>query len=439
MTFTAGTTAIPSDEITVSSSTTTLAPTSFERSVGYVGGADLGTDDSQGSADPNTVYNVQNNSRARELFGDDSELTRQITLAFSNGVGDVYAVAVPETQNTESFTATDTGTLSNVPVFDPNVQPEHEITEELSSTDITIVYDDTPPTPTDGINLNPITGEWAASSSTDYDIAYSYGDYTDAITAMANESPRVISVLTEDGGIATTMDGELSSDQQDFDFAHNISGLSPLGSEETTSDYVTGTETLSVTSNRTALVASSRAYTDSNETEEVRFSGVAAAMAAAKPLGNSVTSDTPSGIVSLRDNFSVQELSDLLANGVMAVGVYGGINVIQDRTTSTESGFQRLYSNEVVDEAVTRIHDESKRYIGEQSTETNIQNYLRRLRNQLLDLRDDEIPKLDGFNIDMEQQTDGDLDGVIVLDVVDIIDNITIDAVVGDILTVEVE
>lgn len=436
MTFTAGTSVIPSDEISVSYATTTLAPTDFERSVGYIGSADLSTD--QGTAEPNTVYQVQNSSQATNLFGEDSELTRQITLAFANGVGEVYATAVAKQSASETVSADNSGTLTESPVFDPNVNPSATIEETQASEEVHIVYDETPSAPDSGINLNPISRNFTAANSGDYTIEYQYGDFSDAIVAMTDESPRVISTLTEVESVYTQTDTELSEDQQNFDFAHNISGLSPVGSEESTTAYVSNTDPLGTESNRTALVASSRAYTDTAKTEEVRFSGVAAAMAAAKPLGTSITADEPDGIVSLRDNFSINEMSDLLDNGVMAVGVYGGINVIQDRMTTQEAGFTRLYSNEVVDEAVTRLHVESKRYIGEQSTETNINNYKRRLRNQMLDLRDDSPPKLDAFNISITQNADGDLDATIILDVVDIIDNISIDAIVGDILNAEV-
>src|SRR6056297_2294719 len=162
VTFTAGTTQIPSDNISVSAANTIAPPSGVTQSVGLVGTADIGSDDTQGTATEGESYRVTNGSQARNLFGDDSELTRQVDLAFLNGVSVVYAAAFEITSTVETLTTTDTGTLSNLSA-DPNVSVSHPITEP--SEEISISYDETPTAPDSGIAVNPISGAIEASSS----------------------------------------------------------------------------------------------------------------------------------------------------------------------------------------------------------------------------------------------------------------------------------
>jgi len=431
VTFTAGTTQIPSDNISVSAANTIAPPSGVTQSVGLVGTADIGSGDTQGTATEGESYRVTNGSH----FGDDSELTRQIDLAFLNGVSVVYAAAFEITSTVETLTTTDTGTLSNI-AADPNVSITHPITEP--SEEIVISYDETPSAPSSGIAVNPISGAIEASSSGDYDIEYSNYSYETAIDAVVADEPRIMAVLSEDPEVHTYASSELESKQESFAFSHAVGGVRPLGETESISDYVSSFDTLPTTSNRLGLTAASRGYADTAETEEVRTAGVAASMAAAKSLGESVTADGLAGIFSLRDTFAVDQLGGLLDNDLMPIGEYGGLNIIQDRMTATDEAFSRLYGNEVIDEAVRRTHTVSTDFIGEQSTVTNINNYRRNLRNQYKDLRDDSPPKLDGFNLQISQDVDGDLSVTLLLDVVDIIDTVDVDAIVGDILQVEV-
>ena len=435
VTFTAGTTQIPSDNISVSAANTIAPPSGVTQSVGLVGTADIGSDDTQGTATEGESYRVTNGSQARNLFGDDSELTRQVDLAFLNGVSVVYAAAFQTTTETTTLSSTDTGTISEQ-VADPNVSIGHLITEP--SEEITIVYDESPSAPDSGIAVNPISGEIQAASSGTYDIEYSSYSHQTAIDAVVSDEPRVMAVLSEDPAVHTYASSELESKQESFAFSHAIGGVRPVGDTESVSDYVTSFDSLPTTSNRLGLTAASRGYTNTAETDEVRTAGVAASMAAAKPLGESITADGLAGIFSLRDTFAVDQLGGLLDNDLLPIGEYGGLNIIQDRMTATDEAFSRLYGNEVIDEAVRRTHTVSTDFIGEQSTVTNINNYRRNLRNQYKDLRDDSPPKLDGFNLQISQDVDGDLSVTLLLDVVDIIDTVDVDAIVGDILSVEV-
>jgi len=200
VTFTAGTTQIPSDNISVSAANTIAPPSGVTQSVGLVGTADIGSDDTQGTATEGESYRVTNGSQARNLFGDDSELTRQVDLAFLNGVSVVYAAAFQTTTETTTLSSTDTGTISEQ-VADPNVSIGHPITEP--SEEITIVYDESPSAPDSGIAVNPISGEIQAASSGTYDIEYSSYSHQTAIDAVVSDEPRVMAVLSEDPTVHT--------------------------------------------------------------------------------------------------------------------------------------------------------------------------------------------------------------------------------------------
>ena len=124
--------------INANGTTRTIGPDS---GVAIVGGYDSNNADaSVTEGEPETVTDAEETST---LFGDGCELTRQVETI--GGAETIYATAVPETQTTETFAASSTGTLSNVPFFDPNVHPNHSVSvTDSGNNDMTvnIVYVD---------------------------------------------------------------------------------------------------------------------------------------------------------------------------------------------------------------------------------------------------------------------------------------------------------
>lgn len=447
MALTYGTTSIPSDTHTVQAGGTVAVSAAFDRTVGVVGGMDTAT----GTATPGDVVTVTSPSDAQSKFGEGSELHEAIKLIYNNGASEVFALPVAETSTTETFTASASGTLSNVPVFDPNIHDEHSITAtdtvEAASVEVFIVYDDSPAAPAgpNEINLNPVNGAWAADESSDYDIDYDYGDYSQTELAdLVARSPRMLVLLTENETVVNDAVTEVNNAAVDYDFMHIVAGAAPVpaaGDKPTASESSTYTSGYSdgIAEERVTLVAPSRAYIDDAETDEHRtMSGVGGYLSALE-LGLSATNDAIGGYTGLRADFSNTDASNLIDAQVMPLIDYPPVTIVKDMDTSTEPRFERVYVMQVLDEIAELSHDIARVFVGEQNTDENQLQLDRSHRNMLRALRDGAPPLIEDFTVSVE---DHPSDPNIVLlelgvQVVGMMDTIDVTISVGDIVRVE--
>jgi hypothetical protein len=426
MAETYGTTTIPSDSVTVRSGGTVSIGAAFETTLGLVGGMDT----ANGNATSGDVITVESTSDAEQQFGEDSELAKNVAAAYTNGAGTIYAVGVTETQTTETFSSSSSGTLGDTPVFDPNVQPEHEITAtdtvESASVTVNIVYG-TPSSPTDAntINLNPVTGEWEADESSDYDIDYAYGDYGSAITDVVKKVPRIVTVLTESTTVASSLLSELNTYDSDFDFMHGVVGATPETIASSYSD--------SIDDRRLSIVAPSRAWLDEAETDQARIMGAVGGRASGKPLGDSMTYEDLQGFASLNTQYTNSELGTLIDNQVMPLRQSGGIDIVKDMTTSTDVRFERLYASEIIDEATEISHEISQQFIGNANTEDNRLLLRESHTTSYNELLEDNL--LEDFLVNVSKGADDfEVEIDIGLDVIGIIDTVDVTITVGDVV-----
>lgn len=425
-----GTTVIPSDQITVTSGSTVQVSVAFARTAGIIGGYDA----DNGSATAGQVVDVPTAGDAADLFGEGSELHEQSRLALLNGVQELKAVAVEETQTTESFSAVSGSALSNDGVFDPNVQPEETITETAVGADVNIVYDSPPQTPsgTDEINLNPVTGEWEADASDSYDIQYSYGDYTSAIDAMVTETPRVVVLCSEEETVVTDLATDLETKAQDFNFMHGVAGAAPVPDPSSSGTY-TSTYTDGVDNVRMTLVSPARGFRETTKDTEVRTVGAVGGRFASLPLGVSATMKNASGINALRADYTNSEAAELIDNQVAPLVGFDATKIVKDMTTSTDSRFERYYTVQVVDEVTELSHQTSQQFIGEQKTADNLDSLRESHDTFLVEMRDDAVPLLDAFTLNVgEDSTGATIE--IGIDVVGVIDTIRTSILVGDVV-----
>lgn len=431
MAQTYGTTVIPSDQITVRSGGTVAISTAFETTLGLVGGMDS----ANGSATEGEVQTIETTPDAEDAFGADSELARAVNTAFAqeSPPSTIYAIGVSETTGvTDSFASTTSGVLENVPVFDPNVQPEHEITAqdtvESATVDVNIVYESPPATPSDAntINLNPITGEFEADESSDYDITYDYGDYTTAISDVADKTPRTLAVLSENESVGNDLVSTLKNSAENFGFMHGMIGVSP---EVTANDYSDNFD-----SRRLSVVAPSRAYLDTANTEMVRTVGAAGGKQAGKGLGDSTTYESLAGLVDLNTKYTNSELGTLIDAEVYTLKQGGGIDVVKDMTTSEDVKFERIYASEIIDEATEISHRISQQFIGELNSQENRTALESSHYSQYKALAADDL--LDNYYASASLgSTDDEVVLNIGLDIVGIMDTIDVTISIGDVIT----
>ena len=426
-----GATGIPSDSIEVRSGGTVAVSAAFETTLGLVGGMDT----ANGSATEGEVTTVESNADADNKFGQGSELAEQVSLAFQNGAGTIYAVPVSETSVTAESTNGQTFTTENVPVFDPNVNDEHSVTvTDTTDGDLAtnIVYDSPPSTPTesDTVNFNPVTGEGEADAAAtgSYEIAYDYGDYTTAIEEIVKKVPRFVTVLSENTSVANDLLSELNSYDTDFDFMHGIVGATPEVDSSTYTD--------SFDDRRLSVVAPSRGYTDAAETNMQRTMGAIGGKQSGKPLGDSTTYEGLGGFASLNTVYTNSELSTLIDNQVLPLKQGGGIKVIKDMTTSQDTKFERIYASEIVDEATEISHLVAEDFIGDRNTDDNRLALRESHTSSYAEMQNDDL--LENYTVSVQKgANDFEVVVDIGLDVIGIMDLIDVTITVGDVITNE--
>lgn len=434
-----GTTAIPSDQINVISGGTVAISAAFENTMVVVGGMDTGN----GSATEGDVVQVTSPSDAQSKFGDGSELHEQAQLAFQNGVSELYMMPVEETSVSGETQSTQSGTLDNAPIFDPNVNDEHSISvADTSGTDPDTVvhYGSTPPTPseTDTVNVNPVTGEYEADSAPDgdYEFTYDHGDYSaSALAPAVDQSARIVVVCTENTSVINDLATEVNSNATDFDFMHSVAGAAPVPDPSSTSSYTSGYID-TIDERRVSLVSPARAFTDDAETNQVRTVGAIGGYLASLALGLSSTGDSIGGFAALRADFTPSQAGTLIDNQVMPLINYPPVEIVKDMTASTTQKFERVYGMQVVDEATEISHLISRTFVGEQNTQPNRDALDRSHRNAYIGMRDGSPKQLDDFTVNVEEDSSNanQANVTIGLDVVDIMDIIDVTITVGDIV-----
>jgi hypothetical protein len=427
-----GVSGIPGDSTTVRSGGTVAVSTAFNATLGLVGGMD--TDN--GSATAGDVVTIESSTDAATQFGESSELKEQVDLALAqqSPPSEIYAVGVTETETTESVSGSQTGTLSNNP-FDPNVHPDEEITvqDTVEGQSVTVNIDyrtgtdltSNPPTETNTININPNTGEYAADESSDYDFTYSYGDYQGAIADVAKKVPRALGVCTERVSVGNDVLAEVNNYDVNFDFMHAYIGAPPESDASNYSD--------SFDDRRLSVIAPARGYTDTAETNMQRSVGAVAGKQAGKPLGDSTTYEGLGGFASLNTEYTNSEIATLIDSQVYPLRQSGGIKVIKDMTTSTDSRFERVYASEIIDEATEVSHRISEDFIGEANIQEQRGDLAESHRISYREFVEDDL--LTGFAVTPSLAGDDAVDLDIGIEVVGIIDRINVTISVGDVVT----
>jgi len=265
-----------------------------------------------------------------------------------NPVGNVYCVPVPETDVTESFggsTATSSGTLSNAPVFDPHVHPDHDIavadvTEGVDCA-VEIIYDGTPESPSEDntVHVNVRSGEWAADSTSEYEFSYTYGDYADAADSAAAQPVRFVAAHTESARIKNDVLSAVHKEAQNGEFMRAVTSARPEIDVGAVSDYEPALDDW-----RMIEVAPSRGLVGN---EEVRCASAVAALLAGQPINaeGSITYDSLAGITDLKTKYRPTEAEQF--DRVTAID--RGLTVVGGRTTASQSTFSRIHEVEIVD------------------------------------------------------------------------------------------
>jgi hypothetical protein len=417
-------------QITPQSSAATVG---FTTGVAIVGGYDANNAGSGVSG--GSVETVGAGENASDLFGSSSELTRQIKTI--SGADTVYAVPLSETETTESFSSTQSGTLGNVPAMDPRKHPDHSITaqdDNNNTIDVKFVDTDSPSAPSDAdtINLNPTNGDWKAKSSDTYDITYTYGDFSGAIKEAAKQPVRYVGVCTAADGPKSTLVTELETEAANFNFKRGVVGANHDIQSGSISSYTPSTEDW-----RLIEVAPARGSTSDGTVSTV---GPLMSTLAPQPVdaSGSVTYDSVTSLSGLEVDYTDTEAKDF--DQVTALTrnfeVAGGV------TTSSDTALRDIYVGEIVDLLAEELFLIAKQFAGGPQTVQQRKN-LRAKLEQVTSARASQRPPAlatgDGgqpYEIQVSQgSTDTVTDVTAAIEPAPIMKTVNLNINVGDVVT----
>ncbi len=373
--------------------TPTVSRSGGSNAVAVVGGYNASTANENITAGEET--RVINPVNASAQFGN-SEIARAAAVITENGASNIRAVPVPETENTESVTGTDSITLSNAPIFDPQLHPEHDIEVVNTTTseilNVNYVYSNSvqQPTESDTANVNPVTGEIATDVSSDYEITYTYGDYETAIDTAKDLPVRYLCVLTENESVKSSASTAVSDIASDFDFKRVVTGARPELQSDDVASY-----TPSQRDFRMIEVAPARAR---GVNGPVRTQAAIAGLMASQPIGpeGSTLYDTVGGITQLNTKFRANVAKEF--DGVTTLSRNG--KIVQAVTTSESALFENVYVTEIIDQIALDLFSVGESYAGGPQDVGDLRS---RLRGVCQSAANQTPPLLSSDNLDAQR------------------------------------
>jgi hypothetical protein len=446
MATTYGQSVLPGDTVTVEEQETVISNSLTDTMV-IVGGYDA-SNGSVASDDVGTRNDVSDGPEAANLFGSGSELHRQTQAAYSNGIGRVVAVPVTETTVTgEDPSSGTSGELANAPVMDPNVHPEHDITDQNGNT-INVSYDVDGET-VDGSEayVNPVNGKFKGDSGTTYSLDYTHGDYASAVSNAVDGSDRAVVVCTESESVGSDALSEVEDEAAGFRFQHVGFGAGPVRVDPT--NYTDG-----ISSRRAVVCVNPRGTYDG--TSHVRTIGAIMARAASSPLTNSVTRESLVGVQSLYTDFTPSEIAnfgeaDHASYSDRPLGVTplidrgGDIEIVEDRTAAPGQEFRDLYKSEITDDIAFSVHEAAQAFVTEPNTPESRRLDLRGPVRSVLESAAEQRPPLlatgDGgtpYSISVSKgDTDDEATVTVNIDPLGVAKTVTVDLNVGSVSVFE--
>ena len=395
----------PGVKVSTSGGAITSVSIGAETNLLIFGDADL----ESGTATANDPTQVRSQRDADAKFGSGSELSNAIKDALSNGanVDFLYAIAVDELGNTETFSGAQTGTLAEAPIVEDLsalTVGEDTSTDGNYDTDISVEfhYDGTPSTPSDGdtVFLNPFTGEWAADASGDYEFVYDYYDYQSALDAadsvVSENETGVYAILEEAERVGSMLSAKVDTLRQDYKMVTGVmaaqpndnSSESPPGARYDTLNYTDDLD------NDTLFLIAPARYEDDDDL----IVGAVGGLFAGNDLDDSVFNEEIIGLESLEEEFTRSEAQEMVEQEVIPVRNVGSYRLRDNLSTSTAEDWQRDYwRRRIVDQVILIAKELGERMVGKINSQSNRQSLEEEIVGQLQDLVADGVLQDDYF------------------------------------------
>ncbi len=339
--------------------------------VGLVGEADL----SNGTAEANTVYEINTQGEAKERFGarSDSQLTKNVQDALQVGAYPVYACATEEktaTDDLQDLSGT-SGNLDNSPIKPDASTVTFKIDGTSKSTVFTLDDPSTKSPGTDEVYINHVNGKYevdaAPSDGTDNDTAeYTHFDYTSAIQAMGDQEGETIDILasvTEETSSVEALKDEVLRLEDNFNLALGLAGA---GLNIVTADYSNPFDT-----SRMQLLYPTR--TDSGDSIIGAYAGLRATLG----ISESTMRKRIRFLDSVRKTLTESDKKNMDAENVVPVENRSpGVRFRSDPTcvsdeNTDEQNMRDGLSRLIVDAITMVVHEVSEDFIGKLHSEDN--------------------------------------------------------------------
>ena len=325
--------------------------------------------DVDGDASAGDLVSIAAPSETDTFFGEGSEVGDAMNEAISNGanIDFLRGMAVPQNNVTGETAGSQTGELANVEIKE-NTDEITWTDDDADSTEFTVEfrYEGAPVTPSDAdtVYINPLTGQYAASSgpsSSEFTVDYAHMDYEsafneDAVSNYINENETgVLFGMSDSDIVSTKLNTVVSSMRDNYQLVTGFCFAEPNGSQEL--DTVTpengGAEpryntsvysenysgftdaddpgaNQSVLSNAFFKPAPARVGGEHGKT----IGGGLAGRYVGNPLDDAVYNEAISGYSRLQQSLNKTEAGDLRSEDLIPVRSEGSIRVKGNRATN---------------------------------------------------------------------------------------------------------
>jgi len=367
---------------------------------------------------------IQINARreADVAFGSDSELANGMRQALANGANiDFMSGVAPARENVvDEVHSTQTGTLTNAPLYEEDVADESNIETIVvvddddpgTELEVRYSYDDDLTAPGDApadsdpavpeiVAVNPLTGEYIADQSPVGDLLFSY-KYLDwqaafdsePVTNVVNEDETGIYVsLSDSDAVSVIAEAAAGVRRNEFQLINAISGAQPNSSkliESSNGDYVRRNARFDTANYSQGSVNSDYYFKlapvrlpDSPKT----IMGGVAGLFAGNPISDPIFNDAISGFSELEQQLTKTAADDLRDARAIPVKQAGSIRVKDNISTSTETDWQRdFFRRRIADRVVLigkTVGDLIVGRINDQQTRDTAQRLIRRELREL--------------------------------------------------------
>jgi len=382
-----------------------------------------------GDATINEPTQIGRSGEAPTQFGDGSELSNamQNSLAGSPGANTayLYGVAVDrKVVEAEPQTQAE-GTLDNVEIVENTGVPadlsEGEVNDfgievvsdpagAATTLDVELRYSDAPGVPDeeDKVFINPLTGEYATSVTSDLEFTYAYNDYAEAFSKRSTQNivnedeTGIFFALSDSDSVSADLNNTVGDLRSGYQLVNALSFAEPndqmLYDSANVNDENGGADARYDTPNFTKGSVSAAYYYKFAparvEDEDDTIGGGLGGLFAGNPINDPIYNETISGYDALEQQLVKSEADEFRAADVIPVRSGGNVRVKGNRSTSysvadtvaadfwTRRITDRiiLIGKQIGDAILGRINDEDTRSLAER----RIKQEMRSLESQRL-------------------------------------------------------